>query len=141
MSSMASHRSFKVQIKESIKAPRHWPLWGEFTEDRWIPRTEASNAENVSIWWRHHDFFKTGVTVDAGSYDGFPTQRANSSSKSLGGFLVLAVQTFGQTAGLPVIWDAMTLNESCTRLRLSYLQISNISRTKSQNLDVSRHVL
>ena len=25
------------QIKENIKAPRHWPLWGEFTSDRWIP--------------------------------------------------------------------------------------------------------
>ena len=23
--------------------------------DRWIPRTRASNAENVSIWWRLHD--------------------------------------------------------------------------------------
>ena len=22
--------------------------------DRWIPRTKASYAENVSIWWRHH---------------------------------------------------------------------------------------
>ena len=22
--------------------------------DRWIPRTKASNAENYSIWWRHH---------------------------------------------------------------------------------------
>ena len=32
----------------------HWPLWGEFTGDRWILRKMASNAENVSIWWRHH---------------------------------------------------------------------------------------
>ena len=24
----------KVQIKKNIKAPRHWPLWGEFTGDR-----------------------------------------------------------------------------------------------------------
>ena len=24
-------------MKESIKAPRHWPLCGEFTGDRWIP--------------------------------------------------------------------------------------------------------
>ena len=24
---------------ENIKAPRHWSLWGEFTGDRWIPRT------------------------------------------------------------------------------------------------------
>ena len=44
----------QAQIKENIKAPRHWPLWGEFTGDRWIPCTKASNAENVSIWWRHH---------------------------------------------------------------------------------------
>ena len=32
--------------------PRHLALCGEFTRDRWIPRTY--NAENVSIWWRHH---------------------------------------------------------------------------------------
>ena len=27
--------------QEIIKAPRHWPLWGEFTGDRWIPRTKG----------------------------------------------------------------------------------------------------
>ena len=32
----------RAQIKENIKAPRHWPLCGEFT------------GENVSIRWRHH---------------------------------------------------------------------------------------
>ena len=31
---------FKSQIKENIKASRHWFLWGEFTGDRWIPRTK-----------------------------------------------------------------------------------------------------
>ena len=31
------NRLFKAQIKENIKAPRHWPLWGESTGDRWIP--------------------------------------------------------------------------------------------------------
>ena len=31
----------QTQIKENIKAPRHWPLWGEFTGDRWIPRTKV----------------------------------------------------------------------------------------------------
>ena len=31
----------QVQIKENIKAPLHWPLWGEFTGDRWIPRTKG----------------------------------------------------------------------------------------------------
>ena len=33
---------------------RQWPLCGEITGHRWIPRTKASNAENVSIWWRNH---------------------------------------------------------------------------------------
>ena len=67
MSAMASQitsrlftQSFiQAQIKENIKAPRHWPLWGEFTGHRWIPRTQkASNAENVFIWWRHHGVAK-----------------------------------------------------------------------------------
>ena len=32
----------RVQIKVNIKAPRHWPLCGEFTEDRWIPHTNTN---------------------------------------------------------------------------------------------------
>ena len=31
----------QTKIKENIKAPRHWPLCGEFTGDRWIPRTNG----------------------------------------------------------------------------------------------------
>ena len=31
----------QVQIKENIKAPRHWPSWGEFTSDRWTPETKG----------------------------------------------------------------------------------------------------
>ena len=31
----------QVQIKDNTKAPRHWPLLGEFTGDRWIPRTKS----------------------------------------------------------------------------------------------------
>ena len=50
MSAMASQISsltivystvFQAQIKENIKAPRHWPLCREFTGDRWIPRTKG----------------------------------------------------------------------------------------------------
>ena len=32
---------FQVLIKENIKAPSPWPLWGKFTGDRWIPRTKG----------------------------------------------------------------------------------------------------
>ena len=35
------NRLFKAQIKENTKAPRHWPLCGEFTGDRWIPRMKG----------------------------------------------------------------------------------------------------
>ena len=56
-----------MQIKENIKAPRHWPLCGEF------PAQMASYAENVSIWWRHHGIHLIG---------GFPSQRASKGSMS-----------------------------------------------------------
>ena len=26
---------------QNIEAPRHWPLCGEFTSHRWIPRTKG----------------------------------------------------------------------------------------------------
>ena len=42
-----------ADLEENIKAPRHWPLCGEFTGDREFPAQMASNAEIVSIWWRH----------------------------------------------------------------------------------------
>ena len=44
----------RAQVKENIKAPRHWPLCGEFTGTGEFPAQRTSNAENVSIWWRHH---------------------------------------------------------------------------------------
>ena len=31
----------QAQIKENIKTPCHWPLWGEFTDDRWILSTKG----------------------------------------------------------------------------------------------------
>ena len=37
-------------IEEHLNAPRHWSLWGEPTGQQW-----TSDAENVSIWWRHHE--------------------------------------------------------------------------------------
>ena len=54
VSNLPASRSFiepfiQMQIKENTKAPHHWPLCGEF------PTQRASNAETVSIWWRHHE--------------------------------------------------------------------------------------
>ena len=42
-----------AQLKENIKAPHDWYLWGEFTGDQRIPHTRASNVECFH-WCRHH---------------------------------------------------------------------------------------
>ena len=52
--SPASRLFIQAEIKENIKAPRQWPLCGEFTGAGEFPAQMASNAENVSILWRHH---------------------------------------------------------------------------------------
>ena len=39
-SPLLSQTVLRVQIKENIKGLRPWPLWGEFTGDRWIPRSK-----------------------------------------------------------------------------------------------------
>ena len=31
----------QAQLKENVKGPRYWPLYGEFTGDWWIPRTNG----------------------------------------------------------------------------------------------------
>ena len=56
-------RFIRAQIKENIKAPRHWPLCGEFTGPGDFPAQRASNAENVSVWWRHHGKYQDILDV------------------------------------------------------------------------------
>ena len=48
-------------MKENIKAPRHWSLCWEFTGIGEFPAQRASNAESVSIWWRHHVLQKSAM--------------------------------------------------------------------------------
>ena len=48
------HRLFRRRSKKTSKLCVPVSLWGEFTRRRWIPTQRVSNAENVSIWWRHH---------------------------------------------------------------------------------------
>ena len=39
--SIACSAFFQAQIKENIKAPRHWTFSGESAGDRWIPLTKG----------------------------------------------------------------------------------------------------
>ena len=47
---------FHTQIKENIKAPRHWSLWGESTGDRWIPLTS-----NQIVWTPFHSMYENST--------------------------------------------------------------------------------
>ena len=44
---------FRRKLKKTSKLRATGLCRGEFTGDRWIPAQMASNAGNVSIWWRH----------------------------------------------------------------------------------------
>ena len=43
------NRLLKAQIRENIKAPRHWPLCGEFTGDRWIHRWPVNSPHKDPV--------------------------------------------------------------------------------------------
>ena len=64
------NRFFQAQLRENIKAQRHWPLCGEFTGDQWNPAQMVSNAENVFIWWRHHEIINPGHALRSIIYNG-----------------------------------------------------------------------
>ena len=53
-SRLFTQQFIRAQIKENIKVSRHWPLCGNSPGTSEFPAQMASNAENVSIWWRHH---------------------------------------------------------------------------------------
>ena len=60
-SRLFSQPFIQTHIKENIKAPRHWPLCGEFTGDRWIPRTNGQKRGKcfhlmTSSWRQSHDW-------------------------------------------------------------------------------------
>ena len=46
---------FKAHIKETAKLRVTGPCEGNSPVTGEFPAQRASNAENVSIWWRHHD--------------------------------------------------------------------------------------
>ena len=58
---------FRAQIKVNIKAPRHWPLCGLSPGTGEFPAQMASNMENISFWWRHHES-ANGVRAGVDNY-------------------------------------------------------------------------
>ena len=64
LTKMFTQPFIQVQIKENIKAPRHWPLCGNSPVAGEFPAQMASDAENVSIWWRYHEY----TSCDAGQF-------------------------------------------------------------------------
>ena len=65
------------KVKKNIKAPHHWPLWGEFTSDQWIPCTKGQLSGNVSIWWHNHDCQWFGARAPWSGLPQFQYNKAN----------------------------------------------------------------
>ena len=76
-----------LPIKENIKAPRHLPLWWEFTGK--IPRTRKTDAENVYRLWRHH-VQKIGLSY-------WPTELLYYQWSNLVSAIVVGEATFNHT--------------------------------------------
>ena len=90
---------FRCRSKETLKlrvtglCAGNSPVTGEF------PTQRGSNAENVSIWWRHHGF--SIVTRHIGSVDFFIKQTAQQTCGNLAGAILLlsAVSQLQPTPG------------------------------------------
>ena len=50
--------------QRNAKAPRHWPLWGEFTGDQWIPRTNGPRSNVISEHRLRIKFISTSCKID-----------------------------------------------------------------------------
>ena len=54
VSIVCSQSFVQAQITENIKAPRHWPLWGESTGARWFPLQRQITRKCFHLmtsWW------------------------------------------------------------------------------------------
>ena len=131
----------QTQIKENIKAPRHWPLCWEFTGNRWIPIQMASNAANVSI--RHHDKVRL-VTFETHSW----AERLDWRLLSMA-FIYLADELFtarSREVSKPRSWDVMMIISRCKLTGISAallpVRLSNFraicKKGLNQNLTASK---
>ena len=85
--SMVYSTFVRAHIKENLKAPCHWLCGGISPMAGESPAQRASNAQNISIWWRHDVFhFRQVVLVDTifyivkWQYFQMHTQKGNKSS-------------------------------------------------------------
>ena len=67
-----------MQVKENVKVPRHWSL--QSTGDRCTPSQRDSDAENVSIWWRHH--VQCNKTIVMKLFNGWISEPRSGTSTS-----------------------------------------------------------
>ena len=87
----------QAQIKENIKAPRHWPLCGEFTGDRWIFRTKGQ--------WRGKYFHLMRSSWNTKALDAVPTYFTNPTIPHTGNRHVTArTQLYYATPGPNHCW-------------------------------------
>ena len=72
----------QAQIKENIKAPRHWPLWGEFTGDRWSSLTKGQQRGKcfnfMTSSWHYMQRWRPPRWVSITAFNPVPIPRSTS---------------------------------------------------------------
>ena len=105
------------------QAPHHWPFWGNSPVTGEFSSQRASNAENVSIWWRHHVMTVTSLTperCDSGFKSGIP-----NTCYGLGSWAILVKALSGECHGIHVTrWSINNGSDSalCRQATSHYLR-------------------
>ena len=121
---MFTQPSIRAQIKVNIKAPRHWPLCGEFTGDRWISRTNGQlRGKCFHLMTSSWDHSLWGCST--GMYNNVPSRVSSADTltlKRLGHFLAATKQLYEWyfLSVCPSVCPSVCLSV-CPSVRLSHL--------------------
>ena len=144
-------KNFSLITTKKLSKPCITGPWvGESTGHQWIPSQRANNAESVFMSWDYHMQFLAIVMVSKESYLLYDVVQLATSeaififSKYLSGMFandgsILCKSKF--TARKIDVHQKQNVHFKNAVKDIPYHQISNISRTKSQNSNVSRLVL
>ena len=129
-SRMFTEPFIKTQIKENIKAPRHWPLCGEFTGTGEFPAQTASYAGNVSIRWRHHETRFSPVSVLQNACISITTKYVKHHTSGCQGgddniksnwYIFGMLKTISHDTSISRSMQSKTLERSCSNLDLKWV--------------------
>ena len=109
-------RSKKTKLRVTGLCAGNSPATGEF------PAQMASNAENVSIWWRHHGLITHACTRQSGSkrHDDLTTTTCQRSTPTLVQLMACAWRPQGITWANVDYWPVWCIRKMSVKIEFPY---------------------